>query len=450
MDALIGGGGNDTFVLGADNDTVSDSSGIDTITSTITRTLASYAAIENLTLLGVAAINGTGNTLNNVIIGNEAANSLSGAGGNDTLIGGGGGDTLSGGTGDDVMTGGDGSDIYYVDTVGDVVTETNANTATGGADRVLSSINYTLGANVEYLFLTGAAAINGTGNELANIIEGNNADNVIDGGLGADTLRGLLGNDTYVLGADTTDTIIDTGGIDTITSTITRSLAGYAAIENLTLLGSAAINGTGNALDNTITGNAADNTLDGGVGNDILNGGSGFNLYRGGAGNDTFNQSPNVAVSDGGRAEYTGATGPITVNLGTGGNNFGTVSGDASVGTDTLNRVDWVQGTNFNDIFVAGNTYLASDGSTFNEFTGGGGNDTITGNGATRVAYQNAAASVTVDLEAGTGQSTLAGDVAGVGFDTFSNVNQIRGSAFDDILLGSNSRRLRAVPWSGR
>ena len=113
LDILVGGFGNDTYVLGADNDTVDDGGGIDTITSSVTRSLAGYATIENLTLTGASAINGTGNNLDNVITGNDAANSLSGAGGNDTLIGGGGNDSLSGGTGNDTMTGGDGSDIYY-------------------------------------------------------------------------------------------------------------------------------------------------------------------------------------------------------------------------------------------------------------------------------------------------------------------------------------------------
>ena len=79
----------------------------------------------------------------------------------------------------------------------------------------------------------------------------------------------------------------DTGGTDTITSTITRSLASYAAIENLTLLGSSAINGTGNGLNNIITGNSAANILDGGAGNDTLNGGL-ARLLIGGLGNDTF------------------------------------------------------------------------------------------------------------------------------------------------------------------
>ena len=73
------------------------------------------------------------------------------------------------------MAGGLGNDIYVVDNVGDVVTEAD----NAGTDTVRSSITYTLGANVENLTLTGAAAINGTGNALANIITGNGAANIL-------------------------------------------------------------------------------------------------------------------------------------------------------------------------------------------------------------------------------------------------------------------------------
>jgi Ca2+-binding RTX toxin-like protein len=73
--------------------------------------------VENLTLTGTGALNGTGNSLDNHLIGNSGANSLSGDAGNDTL---------DGGSGIDTMTGGDGSDIYYVRDLGDLVSETNA------------------------------------------------------------------------------------------------------------------------------------------------------------------------------------------------------------------------------------------------------------------------------------------------------------------------------------
>ena len=273
-DNLLGDLGNDTYVLGDEMDSVTDSGGLDTITSTITRSLAAYMAIENLTLLGTIAINGTGNALGNILTGNAGNNILDGGLGADTLIGGLGNDTY-------VLSNG-----------------TDAMSDSGGIDTITSTITRSLATytTVENLTLLGTAAINGTGNALANSITGNSAANVLDGGLGADTLIGGLGNDTYVLN-NATDVVSDSGGIDTITSTITRSLATYTTIENLTLLGTAAINGTGNTLANRITGNSAANVLDGGLGadtligglgNDKLNGGVGLDTLSGGGGNDTF------------------------------------------------------------------------------------------------------------------------------------------------------------------
>ena len=90
-------------------------------------------------------------------------------------------------------SGGLGNDTYVVDNVGDVVTEA----AGAGTDTVQSSITYTLGANLENLILTGAAAISGTGNDLNNVIKGNGANNTLTGGLGSDTLTGGLGNDIF-------------------------------------------------------------------------------------------------------------------------------------------------------------------------------------------------------------------------------------------------------------
>src|SRR5262249_44720840 len=155
---------------------------------------------------------------------------------------------LDGGPGADTMTGGAGNDTYVVDNAFDVVTE-NVN---AGNDTGYASINYTLRANVENLFLTGAP-INGSGNSLDNLLPGNSGDNTLDGGPGVDILLGGIGNDTYVL--DTAfDQVIENAneGIDTI-----YIGAGYtlgANVENLVLVGTTAINGAGNSLNNTISG----------------------------------------------------------------------------------------------------------------------------------------------------------------------------------------------------
>src|SRR4029453_2371617 len=135
-----------------DSVTESANAGTDTVQSTITYTLG--ANLERLTLIGAAAINGTGNTLANVLTGNSANNTLTGGSGNDTLFGNAGNDTLNGGTGNDSLSGGAGDDTYIVDATGDSLTE-NANE---GTDTVQSSVTYTLGAEVERLTLTGSSA----------------------------------------------------------------------------------------------------------------------------------------------------------------------------------------------------------------------------------------------------------------------------------------------------
>ncbi|MGB3421720.1 MAG: calcium-binding protein, partial [Dolichospermum sp.] len=158
-----------------------------------------------------------------------------------------------------------------------------------GTDTIQSSVTFTIvAANVENLTLTGTAAINGTGNAANNVITGNGANNTLDGGAGTDTLIGGTGNDIYIVDS-TTDTITENAkeGTDTIQSSVTFTIVA-ANVENLTLTGTAAINGTGNAGNNVITGNGANNTLDGGAGNDILTGGLGKDTLTGGLGVDRF------------------------------------------------------------------------------------------------------------------------------------------------------------------
>jgi Ca2+-binding RTX toxin-like protein len=144
-------------------------------------------------------------------------NSLTGGLGGDTLEASGGNDTLDGGLGVDQMTGGFGNDTYIVDNSGDVIIEA----LNAGTDSVQASVSHILGANVENLILTGAPAINGTGNALANAITGNAAANRISAGAGNDSLSGGAGNDTLAgcfFGANggrgETDTLVGGAGAD--------------------------------------------------------------------------------------------------------------------------------------------------------------------------------------------------------------------------------------------
>lgn len=110
VDTLIGGTGNDTYVVDTTTDTITEAAGggTDTVQSSVTFTL--LANVEELSLTGGDAINGTGNSQINVLTGNSNNNILSGLGGGDTLIGDDGDDTLIGGTQADTLTGGNGAD----------------------------------------------------------------------------------------------------------------------------------------------------------------------------------------------------------------------------------------------------------------------------------------------------------------------------------------------------
>ncbi|HYW18343.1 MAG TPA: CAP domain-containing protein [Nodularia sp. (in: cyanobacteria)] len=230
----------------------------------------------------------------NIISGGDGNDTLNGGVGNDTLNGGLGNDILNGGAGIDTLIGGGGNDIYIVDTTTDTITELSGQ----GTDTIQSSVTFSLAnlANIEYLTLTGTAAINGTGNAGNNVITGNSGNNTLTGNDGNDTLNGGAGNDTLIGGGGndiyivdtTTDTITELSGqgTDTIQSSVTFSLANLANIEYLTLTGTAAINGTGNAGNNVITGNSGNNILTGNDGNDALNGGAGNDTLIGGGGND--------------------------------------------------------------------------------------------------------------------------------------------------------------------
>ncbi len=187
-DTLIGGLGDDSYVVDNIGDAITENfnEGTDKVSSKVTYTLSGN--VENLTLTGSLAINGTGNDLANKLTGNSATNQLDGGAGDDTL---------DGKAGVDTMIGGLGNDSYVVDDTSDVITENLGE----GTDKVSSSATYTLPANIENLTLTGTLAINSTGNGQANKITGNSGNNQLDGGAGNDTLDGGAGTNSLTGGA---------------------------------------------------------------------------------------------------------------------------------------------------------------------------------------------------------------------------------------------------------
>jgi len=161
--------------------------------------------------------------------------------------------------------------------VGDVVTEL----ANEGTDTVETTLlTYTLGADLESLTFTGTGNFKGTGNTADNVITGGDGNDRLSGGKGHNTLDGGEGNDTYLIRSVVNDTVMDSGGIDTIKSLVSLNLDAYAGdIEKGVLLGTADLDLTGNELANTLTGNSGDNTITGGGGRDALTGGDGGDRF---------------------------------------------------------------------------------------------------------------------------------------------------------------------------
>jgi Ca2+-binding RTX toxin-like protein len=314
-DKMLGGAGDDLYSVDRTEDLVIEAlnGGIDTVESL----LESYRLgdhIENLILKGNTALWGTGNRLDNQMVGNAENNAFVGLEGNDSLWGNAGDDELVGNSGDDLMLGGIGNDTYWVEDRGDRVVED----ADSGTDAVIATVNYALSANVENLYLSPhSSAISGSGNALNNFIglantgsdrfgvseqnlglfgwdgddtlEGGSGNDVLHGGTGNDLMRGGAGDDTYTV-ESLGDIVIEQpdNGIDTV-----LVIASYILpdnVENLTVssLFHDAIDGTGNALNNVITGNDGDNKLDGGDGNDTIYSEWGNDIVSGGNGNDVL------------------------------------------------------------------------------------------------------------------------------------------------------------------
>ncbi|MBP1681964.1 MAG: hypothetical protein H6Q35_2303 [Proteobacteria bacterium] len=352
-DTMLGGAGNDTYFVDSVNDLVYettttassiDAGGSDFVFSTVSWTLGNY--FENLRLFSSSAINGTGNALNNTIYAGDGNNILNGSAGTDTLS-------------------------YYYSTAGVTVNigiTTAQSTSGSGTDTVLNFENL-FGSNYNDVL---------TGNTSNNSIYGYTGNDIINGELGNDTMLGGAGNDTYFIDSvndlvyetTTTANSTDAGGSDSVISTVSWTLGNY--FENLRLNGSSAINGTGNALNNTIYS---------GDGNNVLNGG---------AGADTLSYYYSVAG--------------VTVNIG-----ISTAQSTGGSGTDTVLNFENMLGSNYNDILTgnasnnsiygyAGNDSIIT-GAGNDTLVGGEGNDVLTGGVGNDIFFLNSTLNVSTNLD---------------------------------------------------
>ncbi|MBZ9665000.1 heme peroxidase [Pseudomonas sp. LMG 31766] len=403
-DQMIGGAGNDTFVVDSLGDEVIEQLGGGT--DTVLTTLNSYSLgdnLENLAFVGEGDFNGSGNDQDNQVAGGAGNDSLNGGGGNDMLQGGAGNDLLDGGVGADSMSGGGGDDTYRVDNFADQVIEA----ANAGNDSVRTTLaSYVLGANVENLTFIGAGPFVGTGNALANVIEGGDSNDTLNGGggndtlvggLGADILIGGAGNDTYEVD-DAGDQVVEGagGGTDLVRTTLASYTLG-ANVEHLTYLGTDAFSGTGNGLANTLIGGIGDDVLNGGAGNDSLQGGDGSDLLDGGLGNDT------MAGGAGDDSYLVNATGDQVVE-------------EVDGGTDTVSTTlaSYTLGANVENLIkINGGNFTGTGNALVNHIVGGSGNDTLNGLAGDDV------------LDGGLGNDTLNGGTGddlmtgGAGNDTY-------------------------------
>ena len=378
-------------------------------------TAPTYDGTNNLGIAYGAIIeNAIGGSGSDTLTGNDADNTLEGGAGNDTLYGGAGNDKLDwdsarrGGT--DIFYGGTGDDEYVLDNANDSVIEY----AGEGIDAIYSD-SYSLVnlPNVENLTaFSNSTGVSFTGNSAINTLRGSAENDTLDGGANFDFLHGGLGNDTYIVdnASDiTTETSTLTTEIDTVQSSVSYTLG--TNLEKLTLTGTAAINGTGNTLSNTLTGNAANNSLDGGSGNDTI---------YGGAGNDTFDWN---ASSRAGNDVFYGGSGDDIYVLDSvndsvveyAGEGIDTIYSDSYSLINLPNVEDLIAFSDSTGVNFTGN-------SASNWFRGASGNDTIDGGaGNDYMVYSGNRASHIITAAASGYLITSASD----GADTLTNVEYV-------------------------
>ncbi|RZT06067.1 Hemolysin-type calcium-binding repeat-containing protein [Duganella sp. CF402] len=439
-DKLNGGLGNDLYLVGEAGDVVTENLGEGT--DTVKTTLASYtlgANLENLQYTGNAAFTGTGNALDNIIIGGSKDNKLDGGAGNDSLSGGAGNDSLIGGLGNDSFTasagkdtldGGDGNDVLQdlgkfsdytfarpnatdttlTDKAGNQLTVRSVeNFAFSDGNRPLADLQFNL-PSVGNDSLTGTAG----------------ADS-LNGGLGNDTLLGDEGDDIYVV--DNPNDVVQEFGIGDhdVTQVAFTAAGSYQLtfwVEDgiVTSPGTLAVGIVGNELDNLLTGNAGANPLSGGRGNDTLDGGAGADKLIGGVDDDVYvvDNSGDTVTENLWEGRDTVRTSLATYTLGANVEELRYTGTAAFTGTGNADDNVLVGGNNGNKLDGGAGQDRLTGGDGADSLTGGAGNDTFTGT----------AGKDTVDGGADEDTLTLSGNVA--------DYTVTRSSATDTVLADQN------------
>ena len=460
-DTMIGGLGNDTYVVRNAATLIVEGVGggaADSIVASVSFVLAADDDIEFLTTVtpaGAQLINLTGNSLAQTITGNAGANQLAdglGIGAADTLIGGAGNDT------------------YFVRNTDTLIVE---GVGGGTADRVATTLSFVLAADddIEILLTTsaaGVAAIDLTGNALAQSIIGNAGINRLEDGLGAaDTMTGGAGNDIYVVRNVGTLIVEDLGEgtTDRLAASVSFVLAADDDIEVLTttsFAGTTSINLTGNALAQTITGNAGINTLDDGLGAaDTMTGSAGNDTYIvrnagtlivEGVGEGTFdrvNASVSFVLAADDDIEILATTsfvGTTAINL-TGNALAQTITGNAETNAleDGLGAADTLTGGAGNDIYVVRNA-----GTLIVEGVGEGTTDRVNANISFVLAADDDVEVMATTLATGTTAIDLTGNALAQSITGNAGINRLEdavGAA--DTLTGGAGNDIYVVRSAG-
>jgi Ca2+-binding RTX toxin-like protein len=458
---MNGGSGNDIFVVNSASDVVQNAytTSSDTVQSSVTYTLPTN--VNSLTITGTAALKGTANN---------------------------GTDTLTSNAGVDTLVGGTGNDTFVVSNASDVVTDTS----TTASNIIQASVTYTLPTDVNSLLLTGTAALKGTANSGSDTLTSNT---------GVDTLVGNTGNDTFVLN-NASDVVQDTSSTASNTVQAPFNYTLPTDINNLVLTGTAALKGTANSGNNTLTSNSGVDTLIGGSlssSNDLFVVSNASDVITVGAthGTDsvqsslsytaptnvadliltgtanltgTGNSLSNVLTANSGNDTLTAGSGVATMNGGSGNDIFvinsasDVVQNTYSTASDTIeSSVTYTLPTNVNSLLLTGTAAVkgtansASDTLTSNSgvdtLVGGTGNDTfIVGNAsdvvqdASTTASNTLEASVSYALPSDVNNLVLTGTAALTGTGNSANDLLTANSGAATLVAGSGTDTLVSGP----